>query len=177
MLAWITGGAASGKSEYAERLAVSLHRRGGGPLCYLAAMLPTGAEAEERIRRHRALRAGKGFSTRECLFARCLDEAPAGGTLLLECLSNLLANERFEPQGSGEGALAAISGALGRLVRRAGNLVVVTNRIDADGRAYAAGTQAYLRDLAALDRIWAARADFAAEVVCSLPVVLRGVEP
>ena len=63
MTALILGGAASGKSEYGERLALSLPRR--GELLYLATMEPFGGEAEARIRRHRALRAGKGFQTWE----------------------------------------------------------------------------------------------------------------
>ena len=60
----VTGGSGSGKSEYAENLAVRLAK--GQALYYVAAMQPCGEEGQERIRRHRALRAGKGFETIEC---------------------------------------------------------------------------------------------------------------
>ena len=47
MLAFVAGGAASGKSAWAEALAVAL----GGKKCYLATMEPFGKEAQERIQK------------------------------------------------------------------------------------------------------------------------------
>ena len=52
MTARVFGGAASGKSEYGEKLVCSLPRT--GELIYLATMEPFGPEAEERIRKTRA---------------------------------------------------------------------------------------------------------------------------
>ena len=66
MLAVITGGSGSGKSEYAERVATSLAKRDGLPLYYIATMRPFGEEGKRRVERHRKLRAGKGFETIEC---------------------------------------------------------------------------------------------------------------
>ena len=63
MLVAVTGGSGSGKSAYAEQTAVRL--ADGGRLLYLATMMRDGAGAQERIRRHRALRRGKGFLTIE----------------------------------------------------------------------------------------------------------------
>ena len=53
MLALIIGGAGSGKSEYAEKIAVRLAKEAGGPLVYLATMVSGGKEADARIRKHR----------------------------------------------------------------------------------------------------------------------------
>ena len=61
MLTLVLGGAASGKSEYAERLAVEA----GGRKFYLATMKPFDAECEARIKKHRAARQKKGFETVE----------------------------------------------------------------------------------------------------------------
>lgn len=58
----VTGGAASGKSAFAERLACSLSPK----RTYLATMRPQGAEAQRRIAKHRAQREGLGFCTVEC---------------------------------------------------------------------------------------------------------------
>lgn len=58
MLAFVAGGAASGKSAWAEALAVAL----GGKKCYLATMEPFGKEAQERIQKHRGSPAGKRIS-------------------------------------------------------------------------------------------------------------------
>ena len=60
MLAVITGGSGSGKSEYAESVATSLAKRDRLPLYYIATMRPFGAEGKWRVERHRKLRAGKG---------------------------------------------------------------------------------------------------------------------
>ena len=56
MLVLVTGGAASGKSELAERIVCELAK--GKPMLYVAAMETEGEEAQKRIARHRALRAG-----------------------------------------------------------------------------------------------------------------------
>lgn len=62
----ITGGAGSGKSEYAEKLAVQEATVSGDRLFYVATMFPyDDAETKLRIERHRKLREGKGFITLE----------------------------------------------------------------------------------------------------------------
>ena len=66
MFTLVVGGAASGKSEYAEQLIL---RAGALPRYYVATMEPFGAEARARIARHRVLRAQKRFETIECPLA------------------------------------------------------------------------------------------------------------
>ena len=58
----VTGGSASGKSEYAESLAISSDAR---QRFYIATMKPWDEEGRRRIQKHRAMRAGKGFLTIE----------------------------------------------------------------------------------------------------------------
>ena len=60
MLSLVTGGAASGKSEYAEQIA----QISAEPRIYLATM-PRIPEAEERIRKHTERRKNLGFQTIE----------------------------------------------------------------------------------------------------------------
>ena len=62
MLTLVIGGAASGKSAYAEHLAV----QSGGPRYYLATMQVWDAECAARVAKHRAMRAQKQFATVEC---------------------------------------------------------------------------------------------------------------
>ena len=101
MLTIVIGGAGSGKSAFAEGLVCRLP----GEKIYLATMLPRGGESARRVEKHRAQRAGMGFETLE----RGLDleraALPARANVLLEDLSNLLANERYEPSGGGEDAV------------------------------------------------------------------------
>ena len=63
MFTLVVGGAASGKSEYAEQLIL---RAGALPRYYVATMEPFGAEARARIARPRVLRAQKRVETIEC---------------------------------------------------------------------------------------------------------------
>ena len=170
MLTLIIGGAGSGKSAFAESHVCRL----AGRKIYLAAMLPYGAEAHERIERHRAQRAGKGFHTLERGLALERIGLPAGANVLLEDLSNLLANELFEEAGGG---LDAVRRGLAHLLDAAESLTVVTNEVFSGGTDYGEESLRYMRLLAELNRELAARADLVVELVCGLPNVLKGELP
>ena len=170
MLTIIIGGSGSGKSAFAERLAADLP----GTRIYLATMAAGDPESLERIARHRQQRLGLGFETLE----RPLDlegaELPADANVLLEDLSNLLANEMFSPEGGG---MDAVRRGLDALIRRCRNLTVVSNEIFSGGTEYEGETLAYIQNLALLNRFVAERADLAVEIVCGLPNVLKGELP
>ena len=170
MFAMIIGGSASGKSALAERWAASLPL----PRIYLTAMQVLDEESRARVERHRAMRAGKGFETIEAPTALWNTDLPAGATVLLEDLSNLLANEMFSPEGGGsEAALRGVQS----LLARCENLILVTNEVFSGGADYAGETEDYLAELAWLNRTLAAEADTVAEVVCGLPNILKGALP
>ena len=181
MMVLVTGGAASGKSEYAERLvcgevpeAADVPPAGGSRI-YVAAMQPFGSEAKERIRKHRAAREHRGFRTVERFTDLSGLRVPPGSRVLLEDLGNLTANEMFSAGGTadpGEAAEAVIRGLL-RLKEQCGLLVAVTNEIFSGGCGYPAETLQYLRALAEVNRRAAAAADQVTEVVCGIPVQRR----
>ncbi len=101
MFVLVVGGSGSGKSAYAEELAVSLSSP-GMERYYLAAMQVFDQEGQRRVERHRTLRQGKGFLTIEqpAQIHRAAGKMGAGDKVaLLECISNLTANEMF-PQES-----------------------------------------------------------------------------
>ena len=62
MLVVVTGGSGSGKSAFAEETVLSL---GEARRIYIATMQAFDEESHRRIRRHRHMRAGKGFETIE----------------------------------------------------------------------------------------------------------------
>ncbi|MDO4418014.1 MAG: bifunctional adenosylcobinamide kinase/adenosylcobinamide-phosphate guanylyltransferase, partial [Eubacteriales bacterium] len=200
MLTLVTGGSASGKSEYAESLVLSLP--GGQARIYLATMEPFGEEAQERIARHRAMRRGRGFVTVECprdlekirvsSAPMCRARAcprdpektllPSGSSILLEDLGNLVANELFggpekeRPQGerTDDGALISrILQGIRRLHDACEHLTIVTDEVFSGGQEYAGDTLRYLQVLARVNRELAGRADQVIEVVCGIPVFLR----
>lgn len=167
MLTLVIGGAASGKSEYAEALVMSLP----GKRIYIATMEPFDDECRERIKKHRLMRRGKGFETTECYTDLCSARVPRGANALLECMSNLTANELYSPNGGG---LDAIMRGIDALCERCENLTIVTNEVFSGGTDYAGGTTEYMRALAEANRRIAKRADRVIEVCCGLANTLKG---
>lgn len=97
MIHLVTGGSGSGKSEYAENW---LMEQSGGqkdllPLIYVATMMPYTEETKKKIERHHRLRAGKGFRTIEKYTDMYKVQVPENKGILLECISNLTANELY----------------------------------------------------------------------------------
>lgn len=167
MFTLVIGGAASGKSEYAEGRVLALP----GRRIYLATMRPWDQECRDRIARHRRLRRSKGFETVERYTDLSGLELPPGANVLLECLSNLTANELYDPDGGGE---EAVLRGLDSLLGRCAHLTVVTNEVFSGGSACGEDTLPYLRSLARANCALAERADTVAEIVCGLPNYLKG---
>ncbi len=190
MLHIVYGGSASGKSSYAESFAMSL--QGDGRLLYIATMYPykwgkaeIDPETMQRIERHRAMRADKGFDTVECYRQVEHIVAKRQDVLLLECMSNLLANEMYLEQDSNAGSDMAetmspvskkIVQALVDLSARVQELVIVTNDVFSDGGSltYDESTREYVKNLAEINCALAREAETVTEVVCGIPVKIKG---
>lgn len=164
MLTLITGGSKNGKSHIAEELLAS----SPAPHYYIATMEPYGAEAQAAIRRHHKMRAGKGFETIEKYTDLQELRFPEGGSVLLECMCNLCANEMFSA-GCMEPAPKIIAGVRSVLAQVSG-LVIVTNEVGDDGREYGEGTMEYIKQLGIINAQLAATADQVIEAVYGIPV-------
>lgn len=169
MLTLVSGGAASGKSEFAESIAVKCGER----KIYIATMQVSDDEGRRRVARHRAMRREVGFETLECPRNLDLAEVPDGCTVLLECLSNLTANECFGGVGFDSAEERILSG-IELLKKNVGCVIVVTNELFSDGTLYNTEIMRYLNLLASLNRSIAAEADQVIEVVCGIPVWWKG---
>ena len=172
MLTLVIGGAASGKSAYAESLCLQSPL----PRTYLATMQVWDAECAARVARHRAMRAQKQFATVECPLHLDRLTLPQRGTVLLEDLGNLTANELYDPAGAGDAAAEHILQGLVSLAAQCENLIVVSNEVFSGGADYAGDTDRYLLALAQVNNALAARADAVVRVVCGIPVYYKGVE-
>jgi adenosylcobinamide kinase/adenosylcobinamide-phosphate guanylyltransferase len=146
MTVLITGGAASGKSALAERLAVALN---DGNLAYFATMQISDDECKTRVAKHRLMRAGKGFET-----------------------ANVMFGLGKKPDETARFILADIS----RLCQAARQVIIVTNEVFSDGCDYDKLTLDYISALGAINRSIAAQVDVVIESVCGIPVFHKGRE-
>ena len=186
MILLVTGGSGSGKSEYGE---MRVTASGLPQRYYVATMKVWGREDEQKVERHRKLRQGKGFRTIEAPEAlhqvRIWDSAE-NTVILLECMTNLAANELFSGEQDWENLTSAqwkerrvsvrerILEGICCLKSQCALLVVITGQVDQDGGEYDQGTQTYIRLLGELNCLIAAMAEEAVEVVAGIPIILKG---
>lgn len=154
MFTLILGQSKAGKSRYAEKLAADAAK---GPLVYIATLIPVG-EGETGaalVARHRAQREGYGFETIERPKELAKLELPAGATVLLEDVSNLLANYLFA-EGAPGGREEAMADVLA-LRDSCEELVAVSFFGLTESDEYDRPTNHYIAELALLNRqLWAA---------------------
>lgn len=174
MFILVIGGAASGKSAYAEEL---IMKSGEKARTYIATMEPMDEESRQRVQKHRKMRAEKQFQTVECYTALSSVRLAEKGAVLLECMSNLTANEKYSPKGAGEQAYDAILTGIDALLRQCETLVVVSNDVFCGGTQYEGNTLSYMKLLADINRALAARADAVCEVIGGIPYYYKGGEP
>lgn len=177
-LTLILGGARSGKSDYAQRLAAA----SGRPVVYLATATAGDEEMAERIARHRAARPAH-WRTLEAPtnVGQALKAVLAGGeVVLMDCLTLLVSNLMME---EGEGVpedrlmarvVAELEALLEVCAAQGVSLIVVSNEVGMGlvppypmGRVY--------RDVLGRANQWlAARAERVVLMVAGIPLELKG---
>ena len=172
----IIGGSGSGKSAYAEDYMVSISE--DRKKYYIATMQIYDEEGKRKVERHRMLRGGKGFSTIEqpVDIGKAAEKMEAEDrTALLECVSNLTANEMFsgEVPGTEEVITEKIVGEIAVLNRELTHLVIVSNNVFEDGNVYDKTTMAYIRAMGRINQKLAEMADEVVEVVVGIPIVIK----
>lgn len=208
MITLITGGSGSGKSAYAEKyICHASNEKGFKEKYYIATMQVFDEEGQRKIDRHRRLRAGKGFITIEQ--PRDIQDAVSklqsenclktGRLALLECMSNLVANEMFPPVDASDTKEAGVKkealdepenmrnyeNTLISLVSKkvlkdvsilsenVAELVIVTNNVFEDGVCYDESTMNYIKAMGIVNRGLAAMAESVVEVVAGIPVEVK----
>ncbi len=149
MIALFYGGSSSGKSSHAENFAVKMG--GNGKLCYLATMIPFGSEGERKVESHKQKREGKGFETCE-KFTDIASGNVNGGTVLLECLGNLVANEMFDDNGVKTDVASHIANGIKQLSEKCENLVLVSSDISETSETLSSETLEYIKNLNEINR-------------------------
>lgn len=178
----VLGGARSGKSSWAERLAA----RSGRRVLYVATAQPSDAEMVERIAAHRASRpaAWQTIEVFDDLVGGVRDAAGTGEVVLVDCLTIWVSNvvlERTGPRGDGPASWPEIQAELVSAARslvdqaraREQTLILVSNEVGLGlvppyplGRRY--------RDLlGVVNRTVAGLADSVVLLIAGLPIDLR----
>lgn len=208
MITLITGGSGSGKSAYAEKyICHASNEKGCKEKYYIATMHVFDDEGQRKIDRHRRLRAGKGFITikqprdikkavEKLQSENCLK---TGRSALLECMSNLVANEMFppvdvsgmqaaeakketldDPENMKDYDTAQISRVSKKVLKEVSilsenvaELVIVTNNVFEDGVSYDQSTMNYIKAMGIVNRGLAAMAESVVEVVAGIPVTVK----
>ena len=196
MMVLVVGGSGSGKSSYAEKVTVSLAQESVKEITksentslsdfklniakkyYLATMQVFDDEGRKKVERHRNLRSGKGFFTIEqpTRISGALEKMEdVDRTVLLECISNLTANEMFSEKKAmteiqvTENVIRDIK----MLKEQTNHLVVVSNNVFEDGITYDETTTKYIRAMGKINQKLAALADRVVEVVEGIPVIIK----
>lgn len=173
MLIEVIGGSGSGKSEFAESKCMELC---SGEKIYIATMEPYDEESRKRVERHRKMRAGKQFITMEVYTGLEKTVLKKGSTVLLECMSNLVANEMYSPSGRKENTEEWILKGISNLCSQAEHVVIVTNQVFSDGIRYDNSTMDYMKVLGEINCRTARMADEVYEVVHGIPLLLKNQE-
>lgn len=185
MIELIYGGSGSGKSSFAENEIMKIKT---SQKFYIATMKNVDAESERKILRHKEMRKNKNFITIEqsenlneaCKFLSDFKNQQNSNkrkkiSVLLECLSNLLANEMFKngKELDMDFVVKKILNDLEKIIFVADNLFIVSNNIFDDGIEYSTSTENYILSLSKINSYLAKRADKVFEVVVGLPQKIK----
>ncbi|WP_341876655.1 bifunctional adenosylcobinamide kinase/adenosylcobinamide-phosphate guanylyltransferase [Defluviitalea saccharophila] len=179
MMVLIIGGSGSGKSAYAEKYVAAL--AGNSRKYYIATMQVFDEEGQEKVKRHQKMRAHKGFYTIEQplsvteVLDKIGDNLASESIALLECISNLAANEMFSSDVPKEYQWVSqkIIQEVEQLNKSFKHLVAVTNNVFEDGINYDATTRQYIRTMGDINQKLAMMADKVIEIVVGIPIVVK----
>jgi adenosylcobinamide kinase/adenosylcobinamide-phosphate guanylyltransferase len=169
-LTLIVGGAASGKSAYAERLVAAT----GRPMTYIATAQAFDAEMEAKIAAHRARR-GTGWTTVEAPLdlAPTLAGMPGDGVVLLDCVTLWLTNHLLAEND----IVTEEATLLTALMSCPAPVVAVTNEVGAGIVPDNALSRRFRAAQGRINQALAAQADSVVTVIAGLPLALKGALP
>lgn len=174
-LVFLVGGARSGKSRLAQRLAAASCL----PVTFVATGQPLDAEMEERISRHRAERPAGWRTVEEPRdLAGALSAADPGDCVVVDCLTLWVANALNGPGAAvdGDAVLAEAAACAALASSRAAPTIVVSNEVGLGVVPPNPLARAYRDALGAVNALFAGAAERALLVVAGRALDLARVE-
>lgn len=181
-IVFITGGARSGKSAYAEKLALRLAKKEKQHLHYVACGVAMDKEMQTRIARHKKDRKEQEVSWKTWeqpteLF-QLASRFTACDAVLVDCLTTLAANYQWEQRESRtEEILQYIQRDITCLKKKAGNLILVSNEVLQGGPHDDLKTKEYQYLLGKLHQYIVQQSDAAVLVESGIPMIKKGSLP
>jgi adenosylcobinamide kinase/adenosylcobinamide-phosphate guanylyltransferase len=169
-LTLVLGGAASGKSRFAE----SLIYGGGDRPTYIATAQVYDAEMAQKIAQHRDMRGPSWHTVEEPIeVADAVRNAPAGQPILIDCATLWLTNLIL-----GELDVAAHSATLLEVASKSANpIVIVSNEVGQGIVPDNALSRRFRNAQGMLNQQIASQADLVVAVMAGLPLPLKGQLP
>ena len=164
-LIFVRGSNRSGKSRFAEKL-ISLTE---GKRYYIATMINTTDDNQWHIDKHRKQREGLDFETLELPLGFSEAEFEEGSVVLLEDVSNLLANLVFEKGADLSTAFEEISALQDRCA-----LLVAVSIFGLSGEGYEGETLEYINSLNTLNRMIEEKSDVVIDMENRVPKLRKG---
>jgi len=180
----ITGGARSGKSAYAEKLA----KKAKGGVLYIATSIPFDDEMKDRVRKHKERRPGnwytfEGYKDLKQVF---YDEKLHFDTILLDCVTIMVTNLMLERSGDNfddlnnrdidkmeSEILQEVVDFLNEAEKSLKTIILVTNEIGS-GIVPEYKMSRVFRDIAGrVNQYIASRAQEVHMVVCGIPIKIK----
>lgn len=164
----ITGGQRSGKSAYAEQLALSLSPT---PV-YMATAKVWDEEFRERVRRHQERRGPQWTNIEEPMYLSAHDVS--GRVVLIDCVTLWLTNYFFfEPDNNVDLALEQAKAEFNRLMEQNATFIFVTNEIGLGGVSENTMQRRFTDLQGWMNQYIAQQADQVVLMVSGLPITIK----
>ncbi len=175
MIAFISGGARSGKSQFAEKTAKTLARESSGNLYYLATARKSDEEMVERILIHQKDRGESWFTVEEPYeIEKVLNNVEQNDVILLDCLTIWLSNVMFDLKYSTTKLEELIVRWIKLARKKQFSLVIVSNEVNGGTPFSDEFVRSYIYSLQKLHQLIVKHTDIAVEVQAGLPTYWKG---
>ena len=164
----ITGGSRSGKSSYAEKLALELSPE---PV-YVATARIWDEEFRERVRRHQERRGPQWTNIEEEKFLS--RHQFSGRVVLVDCLTLWCTNFFFDMQSDVDSVLKAVKAEFDRFTAQDATFIFVTNEIGMGGTSDNEIQRKFTDLQGWMNQYAASRADEVILMVSGIPVKIKG---
>lgn len=182
-LIFITGGVRSGKSSFAERMAMEIASETGGQLTYLATGVPSDSEMKVRIAKHQRDRE-EGIHRwktieRSVQIGRIATDFNDKDIILLDCVTTLLNNELFSSEQTWDDHFLKmikenIITGITSIKNRARTMIVVSNEVFYESLLGNELVFTYGRLLGQIHQYLVKEADQAFLVEAGIPIEMKG---